>query len=182
MTNINPTTGVRYGTIYLNNLDSDLQDQLMFGSQSTNLSEQEALKELKIEIERDADNIEEEVLIAIAEREYVMLGNDNLREQEIEAAYECLGYNDRDDYVDTRLEFESEHIQIEEPTIEGEYEEVKYCISWLGGAPLLFVFESPFKGKFDLCSPCCPNAVSLESPNPNGYEGYDVPPDWRGQF
>lgn len=34
----------------------------------------------------------------------------------------------------------------------------------------------------DLCSPCVPNAGSLDSVNPNGYECYDVPADWRYDY
>mgnify|MGYP001766685255 CR=1 FL=1 len=179
MTNTNPETGIRYGCIYLNSLDSDTAQWLW--DVAENLSEAEAYAELKSEIERDAENIEEEVRIAVAERDYAMLSNDRYMEDEVEAAYNRLGYDDRDDYIDTRLELESEHIQIEEPTLAGICEGVRYEISWLGGAPLLWVFESPYVSTFDLCSPCVPNAVSLECPNPVGYEGYDIPADWRNR-
>ena len=174
--NTNPETGIRYGTIYLNNLDGDTAAWLW--DEGENVSNEEAYAELKSEIERDADNIEEEVRISAAERDYALLASDRYMEVEVEAAYARLGYKDREDYFETRLENESD-FQIEEPTIEGECEGVKYAISWLGGAPLLWIFESPFIGMFDLCSPCVPNACSLESPNPSGYEGYDVPADWR---
>lgn len=178
MTNINPQTGVRYGTIYLNSLDPNVADELFYGSQATNLSEQRAYEELKHEIERDADGIEDDVRIAIAERDYAMLSNDNLMEREVEAAFQRLGYADRDDYIDTRLELESQDMQIEEPTISGTLDGVKYEISWLGGAPLLFVLESPVISKAKLCSPCVPGAIDLDSPANTGYEGYGIPENW----
>lgn len=178
MTNTNPQTGIRYGTIYLNSLDPNVADELFFGSQATNLSEQRAYEELKHEIERDAEGVEDEVRIAIAERDYAMLSNDNLMEREVEAAFQRLGYADRDDYIDTRLELESQDMQIEEPTISGTLDGVKYEISWLGGAPLLFVLESPVTGHFSLCSPCVPGAVSIDCPNPDGELGYGIPEDW----
>ena len=180
MTNTNPETGIRYGCLYLNSLDSDLANDLWMNAE--NLSEAEAYAELKSEIERDAENIEDEVRIAIAERDYAMLSNDSYMEDEVEAAYNRLGYDDRDDYIDTRLELESERIQIEEPTLAGICEGVRYEISWLGGAPLLWVFESPVISKARLCSPCCPNAGDLDSLDDDGYECYGIPADWYAKF
>ena len=74
MTNINPETGTRYGCVYLNSLDPDTAQWLW--DDAENLSEEEAYEEPTSEIERDAENIEDEVRIAIAERDYAMLSND----------------------------------------------------------------------------------------------------------
>lgn len=175
-TNTNPETGIRYGTIYLNNLDGDTAAWLW--DDGENVSEIEAYAELKPEVERDADNIEEEVRISAAERDYALLASDRYMEAGVEAAYARLGYDDRDDYIETRLENESD-FQIEEPTIEGTCEGVKYAISWLGGAPLLWIFESPVLSKARLCSPCVPNAGDLDSLDEGGYECYGIPSDWR---
>lgn len=73
--------------------------------------------------------------------------------------------------------YEAPDLQIDEPTIEGIYEGVKYGISWLGGAPLLHIFDSPYRFFGNLCSPCIPNAVNFDS-GPGPYEGYAVPDDW----
>ena len=180
MTNINPKTNIRYGCVYLNSLDGDLANDLWMNAE--NLSEAEAYDELKNEIERDAESIEEEVRIAVAERDYAMLSNDRYMENEVEAAYNRLGYDDRDDYIDTRLELESERIKVEEPTLAGICEGVRYEISWLGGAPLLWVLESPVISKARLCSPCCPNAGDLNSLDDDGYECYGIPADWYAKF
>ena len=67
-------TGIRYGCIYLNSLDPDTASWLWDAAE--NLSEAQAYEELKAEIERAAENIEEEVRIAVAERDYAMLSND----------------------------------------------------------------------------------------------------------
>lgn len=178
MTNTNPETGIRFGTIYMSHLDPDTADWLW--TNGTNVSEEEAYKELKAEIERDADLIEEECGIAVRERDGNMPDKDYERvcETEIEAAYERLGFDGRDDYIDTRLERESENIQIDEPYIEGECEGVKYGISHLGGAALLFLLKSPYTMKARLCSPCVPNAGDCSSPDCDGYECYAPPPDW----
>lgn len=171
--------GVRYGTIYLNSLDPNVADELFCGPQATNLSEQRAYEELKHEIERDADGIEEEIYNEVEDREPRFINDPVYLEVQYEAAFQRLGYADRDDYIDTRLELESQDMQIEEPTISGTLEGVKYEISWLGGAPLLFVLESPVISKARLCSPCVPNAGDLDSLDEDGYECYGIPEYWR---
>ncbi len=150
--NTNSKTGIRFGVIAVNNLNSDVVEDLWYGYGAVDLSYQAAMEELDAEIGREADRL--------------------IETGELQA-------EDRDWYVDRETDKRRDDIQIDEPTIEGTYEGVQYQIDWLGGAPLLFVFESPFKGRFQICSPCVPNAVSLESPSDVGAEGYDVPPDWR---
>ena len=178
MTNMD-SKGVRYGTIYLNSLDPDVADELFFGSQATNLSEQRAYEELKHEIERDADGIEEEIYNEVEDREPRFINDPVYLEVQYESAYQRLGYADRDDYIDTRLELEFQYMQIEEPTISGTLDGVKYEISWFGGAPLLWSLESPVISKARLCSPCVPNAGDLNSLDDDGYECYGVPEYWR---
>lgn len=144
--NMNPETGIRYGTIYLNNLDGDTAAYLF--DEGRNVSEYNALQELRHELVFEADD----------------MGFED--EEEMEA------------WLQEEFERRVENLNIEEPTIEGECDGVTYMISWLGGAPLLWVFNSPHVGTFDLCSPCVPGACNLESPDPEGYVGYTVPPDW----
>lgn len=85
----------------------------------------------------------------------------------------------RQDWIDEKVEREMEYLEIGEPVFEGVLSGVKYRTFWLGGSHLLFILESPVIGHFRLCSPCCPNAADLSHPDPDGYEGYDVPADWR---
>lgn len=157
MTNTNPETGIRYGTIYLNSLDPEVANDLfMYG---TDLSYEQAVLELKTEI---LETVRNEILDAVEDGEEPPYDEDEI-----------------DDEVDRRLERAADSIQIDEPEIEGECEGVKYAISWLGGAPLLWVFESPVTGHFRLCSPCVPNACDLDSPSTeDGYLGYTVPAGW----
>jgi len=176
MTNTNPETGIRYGTIYLNNLNQDVASELWMDG--TNVSEADAMKDLQKEVEAEAEGLEEEAYIAMMEVDPNRPDFDSALEAAIEAAYDRLGYDSREDFVEREVEDRSD-FQIEEPCIEGVKDGVTYAISHLGGAGLLWIFGSPYIGRFTLCSPCCPGAVSLESPNPEGYEGYDVPSDWR---
>lgn len=64
---------------------------------------------------------------------------------------------------------------------EGELDGVKYRTSWLGGALHIWIFDSPYTGYFDECSPCVPGAGLLTSENPNGGLTYDVPKEWRDE-
>lgn len=149
-TNTNPKTGVRYTVYSLNRLNPDLAHNLMYGTQATNLT-----------YEAWEENTRKDCEIEASELGFVP------------------GSSDWEDFIDSRLEDASESYTVDEEDFEGEYEGVKYGISWLGGAPLLWVFESPFKGTFDLCSPCVPNACNGDNPSPDGEEGYATPDDWR---
>lgn len=149
--NINPETGIRYGVIACNSLNQHVVEELWYGPGAVDISYKEALEDLEAEIRREV-------------------------EFEQEDGFEV---DDPEDEIQSRLESRAEWIEIDEPTIKGTYEGVEYIIGWLGGAPLVWITKSPFVGKFDRCSPCVPGAVSLESPNPGGVQGYDVPPDWR---
>lgn len=75
-------------------------------------------------------------------------------------------------------DWECPELEIDEPNIAGTYDGVRYEISWLGGAPLLWVLESPHTGQFVLCSPCCPQACDADSPIAGGFTGYAVPEEW----
>lgn len=182
MTNTNPTTGIRYGVIAFNNLDPDLGQELWY-TYGKDLTYEAACEELLAEIERNADNIEDEVRIAIAESDPALIGDEDYEEGRVLLRYEALGYDDREDYIQSKFEDTAQNFHIDEPVIEGEYEGVKYRIDWLGGAPLLWVFEGPVGRCNSLCSPCVPNAGDLDSgfiddEMEAGYECYVVPRDW----
>jgi hypothetical protein len=163
MLNTSPTTGVRYGVISCASLNQDLvNEQLSYGPGAKDLSYAEAYAEAKKDAERRADQIEEEVKTSAAEQGVIDAELENWLEQATEAAYERLGYADRDDLINCDLEKFSDLYQCDEPVIEGEYEGVKYRISWLGGAPLLWVLEGPIGYAARLCSPCVPNAADLD--------------------
>lgn len=59
----------------------------------------------------------------------------------------------------------------------GEQEGVFYVTSWLGGAMLLCVMDSPLLGRFAQCSPCLPGA--LDGDTPGDCEGFDIPESWK---
>jgi len=58
---------------------------------------------------------------------------------------------------------------------------VKYLQGWLGGAPLIWILESPYLAYAPVCSPCVPNAGDLDNMGDDGETGgilcYCAPPD-----
>lgn len=82
--------------------------------------------------------------------------------------------------LDRRIEALSENFYDDEPVHEFDIKGVKGRTTWLGGALLVWVFESPYKTYAQLCSPCVPNCGDLDSlDDSTGELCYDVPPEWR---
>lgn len=179
--NKNPDNGIAYGLIAVNSLDPDLfEDLLSFG---TDRSFIEAREEILRRLEAEADLIEDECAAAAREVAYHM--SDREHESFVDAAaqkaYAKLGYEDRDGFIAARLADETEHLTIEEPVFEGTHDGVDWRTAWLGGAQLLWALRSPVVGRFQPCSPCAPGAADLDTPCPDGIEGYDVPAGWRAR-
>jgi hypothetical protein len=156
--NVNPETGIRYGVIAAQSLNSDLFDDLTI-YRGENESLAEALKELRDAIEAEAHEVEET---------FADTGK----------SWADTKWSDWDDYVESQYERRSEGVEIDEPVYSGTYEGVKYRVGWLGGAQIVWILESPETTHADLCSPCVPNAGNLDSRSPNGFECYDVPKGW----
>lgn len=175
--NTNPETGIRYGIISANSLNLDLLDTLLYAV-GTELSFIETKNEVRLNLEREADALEEEVHIAVAEEDYAMLSSESYMERRTLEAYEAAGFLGREDFIETQLEQAMQDYYCEEPETAFEYQGVTGRTTWLGGAMLVWIFNSPHVSTFDLCSPCVPGACNLDSPNPDGYGGYTVPNDW----
>ena len=69
-------------------------------------------------------------------------------------------------------------IEVEEEEFELEKDGMKLGLSYLGGAALVWVFESPHTTECRECSPCVPNAGDLDSPDEHGFTAYTLPKDW----
>lgn len=74
-------------------------------------------------------------------------------------------------------------VEFDEPAWEATIDGIKVGIDWLGGAPLLWVFESPHIVEAPACSPCVPGAGDLDSIGGASSGGsvrcYSIPDDWR---
>lgn len=182
MTNVNPSTGIRYGVIAGASLDDDLLNNLF--TNGRDLSYEEALAQIRGEVSEEADGIEEQVC-----DDYPEMQDDDLMLR-IEAVWVGMGYHGRSDYIDAEVEKRAEYIQIDEPHIEGEHDGVTYQITWLGGAPLVWILEGPTGLANRLCSPCVPNAADLDGGfvpeeqtdrESDGYFCYVVPREWLAE-
>lgn len=150
--NINRNTGIPFGYISANQLDSEVVDQLMFGPQARNLSWERCLEEFLREQRAAFDCCSEEQL-------------------------ESNPYNDDGEFDEALAEERAGDLYMgDEEIIEGELDGVKYATSWLGGALNFYIFESPVIAKCRPCSPCVQNAGDLGSEG--DYEAYGVPEDW----
>ena len=148
--NINPDTGIRYGVINMNSIDPDVGNDLWYGPNATDVSYQGFIEEVTAEANAEYDH-----LLEVAEGQL----------QEGETVEECMerqGYSERGDYVAEYVESASDNYYCDEPHIEGTYEDVEYQITWLGGAPLLWILKGPIGFANQLCSPCVPNAADLD--------------------
>lgn len=154
--NVNPITGIAYGVISGNSLDGDTLHDLM--TEGTNLTERDAMSELRASIAADARDIED---------------------GDAFTCWEDLGHDDRDDYIECEFERRCAEIQIDEPVIEGTCEGVSYMVDWLGGAIVVFILESPVVVMANQCSPCIPGAGDLDHLTDGfGVACYGVPQDW----
>ena len=68
--NFNPATGIAFGYIAANSLDSDLVDELMYGSQAKDLTYQEQLSELLDVQRREAEESGEPFDEVVAEHAF----------------------------------------------------------------------------------------------------------------
>jgi hypothetical protein len=59
-----------------------------------------------------------------------------------------------------------------------EIEGMKLGITYLGGAAMVWIYESPHTANVKLCSPCVPNAGDLDNKIADGFICYDLPADW----
>lgn len=147
--NINPNTGIAYGYISANALDSDLVTELMHGG--LDHTREAAYKEWR-----------EEKAHQLMASDLTIDGIDEARDRA-----DCLSYEFSDSYEDY------------EPTVEGVYQDVHYLSSWLGGALNFFISHSPYTtDRARRASPCVPNAGILDTLD-GDVTSYDVPPSWR---
>lgn len=148
--NINLDTGIAYGYISAQRLDSDLVTTL---------------------INKGVDEDEQEQFDAWKRNEAAkLIKSGKFGEDDEDGALA--------DAENRSYEFWEEY-EPYEPTVTGEHEGVRYASSWLGGALNFFIFESPVTtDRARLASPCVPNAGILDTLD-GSVTSYDVPADWR---
>lgn len=171
--NINPETGIRYGVTYRipdwifdESLNWDCPDEEDALAEYARERAAELIRSGKIVyfdfpegIEPDEDADIDEMLAAL---------------DELNVAY----VQDMVEKVDGGFHAFWDVADFSESTRCGWAEGMHLMLTSLGGAPMLWVLDSPYRAMVRLCSPCVPNAGDLDSPDPDGWECYGLPPDF----
>lgn len=159
--------GIAYGVVSMNSLQEWVFDE--FFHSGVNVTE--------LEIAEDFDaNWEAEENQAYIEWQAENPGYTAKAEENWEA--------ERED-IDAARERFFETLEIEEPSYTLETAEgLQLALGWLGGAPLVWVIDSPETTVAPACSPCVPNAGDLDNRAPRGSHDFagvicfDLPADW----
>lgn len=189
MKNINPLTGIRYGVISLRSIDPDVAELLMFGPDAIDQDFERLCREVEDEAQREVEIIQDGAEIAATETDPNMSEHEreDFVERRVELTLAQLGFKGIDDLVGYRIDQFVESYMSDEPHIVGRYDDIEYQITWLGGAPLLWILDGPIGFARCLCSPCVPEAADLDSGFCSGDEGvrddswhqsYVVPKNW----
>jgi hypothetical protein len=182
MSNVNPETGIRYGVTSLIP-DWILEDSLSWDCpDETECRAEYARETLQGRAEKgdiapdDIDGFEPYPGASESEKEnrgYLVDYIGSLSDQDAIDALDSVDCNAWDVFWDGADFSESARY--------GEEDGIKMMLSSLGGAPLLWVFFSPYLDMVRLCSPCVPNAGDLDSPDGQGYQCYALNPEWYGE-
>ena len=170
--NCNPKTGIRYGVISGNSLDGDVLYTLFIKAEA------DAYKHL------DWKGMCIELLNQKTFEDLVELTDDvegNLVLPESPNENDVIEWIEKNvsDWEELYNTMEINGVEIYEVNGDFEYEGVTGRYSMLGGAPLIFVYDSPHITKANLCSPCVPNAGNLDDVDEDGVDCYNVPKEWR---
>ena len=187
--NVNPVTGIRYGVASGNNYP-DLVDHIM--QNGRDLAYEYFVSEIKSSFESYVDQTshDNDRVFIQSEIESVLddislwpkLDQDDLDNMVTEvlepSGDESLGerlYS----LIEGNIQYESDS---DSASYELEENECKYGLSSLGGAILIWVYESPSVVYVNsLCSPCVPNGGDIDSgltDQDNGYQCYGTPDQW----
>jgi hypothetical protein len=168
--NINPDTGIAYGYISANVLDSDIVNELQMNG--TDVYYEDAKLEEQIEVAHNPEAQKAAMDEAPPDPE--------IDPKDETAVFEHTLQYVKDNWDGSKWEQHfSDCYSPDEPVHEGEKDGVRYRTSWLGGALNVWVFKSPFVTlQAGRASPCVPNAGILDTLD-GDVTAYNVPDDWR---
>lgn len=148
MTNTNEKTGLPYGVISGQNLDSDVAMELWSRAERVcaDAAYQECLDKWK-----------------------------RIAESHIEAGGDPDDYDQ--DWIELHTDEDMEDWTCDEPCAQIKYDGVNVVVSYLGGAMLVTSIDGPISGFRSWCSPCVPGAVAMDS-GCGSLEAHGVPADW----
>lgn len=162
--NINPTTGIAYGYINANNVNGDVLNEIF----SNGID----VRRLELDIE-------------FAARHDFITPDQN--EGELYSDYLDRVQSDMLDFVNNLQDAEPEFFtEVEDHDASLEEFTGDIQVATVDGTTVIYntdsnticVMHSNNVGMYNACSPCCPNAGDLDTPN-GDVETYDVPASWR---
>lgn len=183
-TNIDLKTGVRYGIAHANNYP-ELFDEITTNGNDDSYDDfiEQIVRDITCAVENADEDSNEELIDAIQSCVHGVARNPrDIIEDHIDDLEERP--DEWTDFVKSLVdEFEFEYTNDENIWSYTETDDagnvtLHLQITWLGGAPQIFVFKSPKIVKALLCSPCVPGAGDLDSLDDNGVETYGIPDEW----
>lgn len=152
--NMNEEKGVRYGVIEANKISGDVLNEIT--TEGLNLNHLQFL----------INKLDEEG-IKRPEFNYGSYDDYSKFHDDIWEIVCNHGIDESDDVIDWE-NYDDTDIVFKVDNVEGFYDDI-----------YLIIKESDKIGKFNICSPCFPNACQVnEVEEENGYKGYTVPNDW----
>lgn len=158
MTNVNSSTGISYGVINANEINGDVLERIMFGTNTV------ALDLLRARI----DHIEKQNINFVLP----VISLSESTNRFYNRVYEALDKCDYDWY-DYDQSMEDVSNDVYSAIVDGC--EVLYSTE----SNTVTVIDSPYTDKFARCSPCYPGAGDLNTRDNNGISTYTVPSDWK---
>lgn len=187
--NVNPVTGMRYGVASGNNYP-DLVDHIM--QNGRDLAYEYFVSEIKASFESYVDQTSHDNDRVFIQSEIESVLNDinlwsKLDQDDLDAMVTAVLEPSSNESLGERLySLIEDNLQYENYSDNASYEleenGCKYGLSSLGGAILIWVYESPSVVYVNsLCSPCVPNGGDLDSgltDQGSGYQCYGIPENW----
>lgn len=156
--NTNEQTGIPYGVISGNNVPELFDDICTFGDDLT-------FENWKLEI-----------------RDRILGAVRDVVDDYCHSPEQIVDESTADDIVETLLDSGlNDSYECDESRYSYKYNsphgKVRIVTSYLGGAPLIYVIESPYVAECRMCSPCVPNAGDLDNLTADGSYTYCLPPE-----
>lgn len=181
MSNMNPETGIRYGVIAGNSLDPEVLHELTSGTSITYTNAYEDERKRLLKIWQDEFDSSTEASASQTDPDFDVMEHIQFK-LSVPADIE-----DAESFAEFKLEEFSSTWECDEQEYLIDKDGVKGRVSWLGGAPLVWVFEGPTGYAAELCSPCVPGAANLDggwlesnvdAETSYPHHCYVVPRDW----
>jgi hypothetical protein len=165
--NYDEKTGIFYGVVAQNSLNPEVVDDILFGSDTIDLSYEEAIRELNARVEdslgclKDLYNLASDIIGPHNPN------NGKSEERNLETIRDILNdfKNHRiDNFKETLIEEFNNHYECDNPEFlyEADGHKIIKCLNYD-----LMIIKSPFYTFAPECSPCVPCAGNIDDINPN---------------